>query len=695
MKSSKHIKIIVLIALHLFIVNTVFAQTKLDSLKQVVQIQTGKTKFDTYVRIAQYESRTSLNSGISALHIALKYAKLLNSQILIAECYNHIGGLYHQTGDYRAALDSLNLSYSMLKKINPKYKSGIIFSLNIQANIYRHVGDYMIAKQKFEAAIALYNKKQIFEFIRIADKKNTPKEDAKEMRRCVNTWSMALNDYALLLMENNLFRQAEEAYNTALEIGNKMNNADRISGTLSNLAELERNKNNIPKAIVFFNQARKVALENDVFNYYAVINKSLSEVYLSMKKYDSSETYARTAIETSKAIQLQPILGDSYKQLSMICLSRGRYKLALKYADSAMQIMTTLDRKYNLMAIYSLYSDIYSKLNNDKLALKYLKQWKILNDSLSTSEIEEKIRSIAEIRDIQNKEKRLQFLTKENELNSILLIRQDMVIYMTITVILLLTILLTTLILFYRKKKKARILIEQQNLELVELNATKDKFFSIIAHDLKNPVAAFKNSTEIITDSLVEFSEDDKTELLQSLKESANNLYKLLENLLTWSRSQRGLINVHIEQAYISPIIKLNYDLLESAADQKNISLVNNVSEEVAINTDLNIVSTVFRNIISNAIKFTPQGGKVQAYTEASDNELTVVIEDNGVGMSKEALDKLFRLDSQYSSRGTANESGTGLGLLICKDFIERAGGKISAESELGVGTKFRIALPK
>lgn len=695
MKSSKQIKIIILIALNIFLVNVVFAQTKLDSLKKVVQTQTGKTKFDTYVKIAQFESRKSLPIGFSALHLALKHAENMNSPVLIAECFNHIGGLYHQIGDYKAAIDTLNLAYNMLKKMNPKYKSGLVYSQNILANVYRHVGDYMLAKQKFGIAISNYTKDEILYFIKQINKKETSKDDIKEMTRCINTWSMAINDYALLLMENSLWPKADELYQTSLDIGYRMKNKDRISGTLSNLAELESYRKNYTKALEYFKKALDCAIVTENGLVIAVTNKSMAGVYLSLKQYDKAKICIGSAIETAKKLNFMPVLGDSYKQLAQIYLEMGKYKSALIYADSSYNVMNSLDRKYNVLGLFDIYASIYSKINNPQKAYQYLRQWKQLNDSLSTQEIEEKIRALEEISDIQNKEKKLETLTKANELYSLEISRQYLINLLTIAAIVFLIILLTILFLYNRKNKKAKIIIEQKNLELEELNATKDKFFSIIAHDLKNPVAAFKNSTEIITDSLMEFTEEDKNELLQSLKESANNLYKLLENLLTWSRSQRGLITVHIEKAYISPIIKLNFDLLESAADQKNITLVNNISEEVAINTDLNIVSTVFRNIISNAIKFTPQGGKVQAYTESSEEELYIIIEDNGVGMSKEALDKLFRLDSQYSSRGTADESGTGLGLIICKEFIERAGGKISTESELGVGTKFRIALPK
>lgn len=237
--------------------------------------------------------------------------------------------------------------------------------------------------------------------------------------------------------------------------------------------------------------------------------------------------------------------------------------------------------------------------------------------------------------------------------------------------------------------------LEEQYHSLNELNATKDKFFSIIAHDLKNPLGAFKHSTEILYKEF-DYLENDEIRLyIEELFKSSNQVLELLENLLTWSRSQRGKIPYSPVEVPLNFIINNNIDLLKMNADKKHIKLVNDLNEEVFVYADINMISTILRNLISNAIKFTRENGTIKIYGQKYDhNYFQITVEDNGVGINPENIDKLFRIDSHYTTVGTTNEQGTGLGLIICKEFIEKHNGKIWVESQLGIGTKFHFTLP-
>jgi len=237
--------------------------------------------------------------------------------------------------------------------------------------------------------------------------------------------------------------------------------------------------------------------------------------------------------------------------------------------------------------------------------------------------------------------------------------------------------------------------LEEQYHSLNELNATKDKFFSIIAHDLKNPLGAFKHSTEILYKEFDYLESDEIRLYIEELFKSSNQVLELLENLLTWSRSQRGKIPYSPVEVPLNFIINNNFDLLKMNADKKQIQLVNGLNEEVFVYADINMISTILRNLISNAIKFTRENGTIKIYGQKYDhNYFQITVEDNGVGISPENIDKLFRIDSHYTTVGTTNEQGTGLGLIICKEFIEKHNGKIWVESQLGIGTKFHFTLP-
>ncbi len=242
--------------------------------------------------------------------------------------------------------------------------------------------------------------------------------------------------------------------------------------------------------------------------------------------------------------------------------------------------------------------------------------------------------------------------------------------------------------------------IQENTAQLEITNSTKDKFFSIIAHDLKNPLSGFRDIASMLYDNYDSFEEDKRKECILMIKNSSTSLFALLENLLEWSRSQRGLIQFSPEETNLFFIAHNCVELLGLSADKKGIMLQNNVPIFANIVADTNLLTTVIRNLMSNSIKFTPQGGIIEIGVADSDevdaeNYTTVFIRDNGVGMTNDMMDKIFRIDKNTTSKGTAGEPGSGLGLILCKEFVEKHNGKIWAESEVGKGTTFYFKLPK
>lgn len=230
--------------------------------------------------------------------------------------------------------------------------------------------------------------------------------------------------------------------------------------------------------------------------------------------------------------------------------------------------------------------------------------------------------------------------------------------------------------------------------ELKELNATKDKFFSIIAHDLKNPLGNFKDVTKLLHDSHDDFSNEERKEFLELMKHSADSIYSLLENLLDWSRSQRGVLPFNPQSLDLYSLVWQTNDLLRLSADNKNIQIENLCHENIHVFADATMIQTVLRNLISNAIKFTYKGGKITLSARIDNNLVYISVSDTGLGMSADVVSKLFKIDSQHTSEGTAQEKGTGLGLILCKEFVEKHGGRIWAESTLGTGSSFYFVLP-
>lgn len=230
--------------------------------------------------------------------------------------------------------------------------------------------------------------------------------------------------------------------------------------------------------------------------------------------------------------------------------------------------------------------------------------------------------------------------------------------------------------------------------KLEQLNATKDKFFSIIAHDLINPISSQYKLTKILKDNIQEFSKEDIVDIVDEIEKSSSHTYKLLENLLTWSRSQLNKFVAKKECFPLREIINLAMADVYPQITVKKINLTIDESCITDIYCDVNMLATVLRNILSNAVKYTNYGGKIFLYCNKNENFTELTIEDNGIGMSEDVLSNLFKIDKSQSMPGTDREIGTGLGLVICKEFIDKLDGHIRAESKLGVGSKFIISLP-
>lgn len=237
--------------------------------------------------------------------------------------------------------------------------------------------------------------------------------------------------------------------------------------------------------------------------------------------------------------------------------------------------------------------------------------------------------------------------------------------------------------------------LDEKNSQLNLLNADKDKFFSIIAHDLRNPIGALRELPQLIAENLDNYGKDELRRLITMQRDAARNLFELLENLLTWSRMQRGLIEFNPEPIQVSALVQRSIALLTPSAAQKAITLTQAVNPSLLGMADHKMIDAVVRNLISNAIKFTNSGGTIEVSGNDDGAFMTIAVKDNGVGIGEQFLPKLFRIDEQYRRTGTANERGTGLGLILCKEFVERNGGEIRVESKIGNGSTFSFTLPK
>ena len=244
-----------------------------------------------------------------------------------------------------------------------------------------------------------------------------------------------------------------------------------------------------------------------------------------------------------------------------------------------------------------------------------------------------------------------------------------------------------TFVLDITERKRAIDDLAASEEQLKQLNATKDKFFSIVAHDLKNPINVILNFSDILADADKTSDPEDVNQTIGYIREGARSIYKLLENLLLWSRSQSDRIHFDPQTVDLRSIITANISFLKGQAAEKKINLSSGIPEKCAAKVDSNMIDTVVRNLISNAIKYTGEGGAITVSAARHGDRVRVAVADSGVGMSPQIMESLFDISTNTSRPGTNREQGTGLGLILCKEFIDKHGGRIWAESEPGKGT--------
>ena len=246
------------------------------------------------------------------------------------------------------------------------------------------------------------------------------------------------------------------------------------------------------------------------------------------------------------------------------------------------------------------------------------------------------------------------------------------------------------------ERKREELIIQQQNDQLQELNATKDKFFSIIAHDLRSPFQGFLSMTEMMVENVDDFSKEELVKYLGELNKSTKNLYKLLQNLLDWAQLKKGSFDFVPKEFSLSATVSANIEQINKRAIQKGITIITEVAEDQKVFVDERMFNSILGNLLSNAVKFTKRDGKIVIKAKTIDNGMIeITIEDTGVGMSERVVNKLFKIDEKVGQKGTDGELSTSLGLLLCKEFVEKHGGKIWVESEEGKGSIFYFTVPR
>jgi len=605
----------------------------------------------------------------------------------------------------KAQKGKINESNELLIEILPKLKKLnnpeiLARNYNLMGTNYYRLGEHAKAAELFELSIEICTNHKL-----------------------VNV--LGSNYIMLGILNNSIaqFKSSEHYYLKAIELFSNTDDKEMLATIYKNLANLYTQLKNYKPALEYYKKSEIIDIEVQDSSGLAITYHNIGVNLYSQKQYKKSLEY----IKKSKGIKIR--LGNEISvahsdlALGEISMLSKDYSASLKYLKSAEKVFLESGLSDLLLNTYDLLDSVYTLTHNYKMSREYLKKFSTLKDSIYTKDQSQIVSELNAKYDLADKELAITKKEKENELLKLKNDRQTLYIILAIIIIVLIAVFITILYLknitvhrinndlIENKKKieeqntqleKMNIELEVMNKELIhtnneltELNITKDKFFSIISHDLKGPVYAQSNIVSILSDDYDSISDKDKKEFLDLLNDSSTQTTYLLENLLTWGRSQMNKIDVNFDTFDLRENIEQTVSFLKSNANLKDITINNNCPKNTVIHADPNLISTVIRNITNNSIKFTSNGGLIKIDYSKPNSEHLITISDSGVGMSEETARNLFRLDKANSTPGTNDEKGTGLGLIIVKEFIDKHKGNIWVKSEIGKGTRTNFTIPE
>jgi len=417
-------------------------------------------------------------------------------------------------------------------------------------------------------------------------------------------------------------------------------------------------------------------------------HKNLGMIEYSKGNYDLAEKYLNESLKVKIDVSDFLSLPVIYEYLGLCHIGKGQITDGFNNLQQGLALAVTNSQKKIQLDIYSKLTEAYLNINDYENAISYQKKQIEIQDLILSGAADIKVEQLQAIYEIDEKNSQIIVLEKQNEINSLRLKQQRNSQQMMILGIIITFLISITIYWFYNK-------IRQKNIELKEANAAKDKFFAVIAHDLRGSTGTLASFLEHLNETFNEHSPKELKEILLVLYKSAENVSVLLENLLIWAQSQLNKIEFRPTVLKLTEVLQTSIKGLEQTADKKQIDIKFELNDLIFVLADSNMVQTIVRNILSNAIKFTNRGGSVIIKsTVKNKNSAFISIIDNGVGIEKSALLKIFDISNTIHTTGTENEKSTGLGLIIVKDFIEKNSGTITIESQKDKGTIVSFSLP-
>lgn len=676
------IKIFPIILVFLFLFNSIQSQTQVDSLKGLIHKSEGKTKIKLLVKIGYFLSSENPNEAIKYLDEAIELSDRTDNKWNKADAlFNkgvalwHLGEINQSDKLYENAIeiyDEFNDSLSMIKVFNS------------QAINHQMKGNVDLAFETFLRSLDL----------------------AKKMGDKATVFNTLLN-IGIMYDNSSNYDKCLYYYYEALKYADDVDKSS-VALLQSYIAEVYLTLKNNEKAEEYLKNAVKNSLLSNDTNSLIWAYSGLGKIELDKKNFEKAENYFKESLSLSRKTEFKLEIIHALTDLGIFYNKINNFSQAEKNFNEALQLGNELNSLSDLNLIYGELSSLYYKKQEFKKAYEYHEKYKLYSDSLFVLSNNEKFLELQTKHELKQKDRETELLIHENDLQK-KIINSQKILALVISLLAIASIIFIWLLLRNRNKilkakdlllikndeiDNNRIEISEKNEVLAGLNATKDKFFSIIAHDLRNPIAAFVSISELLELDYDRISDKDKREIISQMNSSSKNLIRLLENLLTWARLSNNKIEVYPENLLMKDILESSIHPYLQSAQNKKIKIRVNVPDVLVIKTDIFITQTIVGNLINNAIKFSNQHSEINVSLTSTNILHKLVIKDNGIGIEESQLRNIFVLGKISSGRGTMGEGGTGLGLILVKELIEKLNWKIEAKSKVNAGTEFIISIP-
>ena len=446
---------------------------------------------------------------------------------------------------------------------------------------------------------------------------------------------------------------------------------------------------NYDSALAYFNESEPILRELEIQPGLAYLIGNRALVFWKQGDIPRAKTDIFQAIDMLKPLEDRYGLADYYNQLGSIFLEEGNEQEAIKYTTKGLDMAKAEGLKEQVRDASLLLFQLNRNIGNHKIASDYLIQHYTYRDSIQNIATTQEIANLRTEFEVGQKQAEVDLLLQQRKSNQLIMIVGGITLFVVICLVII-------IFYYYKTKVKLNAQLEEQKDALISLNNTKDKFFSIISHDLRGPVGALRGLVSITKYVITDKKSDELKDMLDKMEHSVDSLVKLLDNLLHWALQQRGHFPYAPEAYSVQTLLEDANEIFKDMAASKNISLEVAVPKDFNLYVDKHTSSAIFRNLINNAIKFTPNGGKVTVLAQLNGSKKlgNIKFQDNGIGMAADKVNQLFEFSDNLSTKGTSGESGLGLGLQLVNDFVQINKGDIAVESTVGQGTTFTVKLP-